>query len=58
VVSLQPLDATATISGTSSVVSGQVGTLIPTASGGTDILVYTVNGGGSDDGVYVRGFGP
>jgi hypothetical protein len=41
-----------------SVVSGQVGSLMPTASGGTDILIYTVNGGGTDDGVYVRGFGP
>ena len=39
-------------------VSGQVGAFTTLASGGTDILVYTVNGGGNDDGIYVRGFGP
>ena len=38
------------------VVSGQVGSLaVPP---GTDMLVYSVNGGGDDDGIYVRGFGP
>ena len=38
------------------VVSGQVGSLaVPT---GTDMLVYSVNGGGNDDGIYVRGFTP
>jgi hypothetical protein len=60
VATLQPLDATGSVSSSSpaTVVSGQVGSLIPTASGGADILVYTVNGGGTDDGVYVRGFGP
>jgi hypothetical protein len=39
-------------------VSGQVGTLIVSSSTTTDMLVYTVNGGGNADGVYVRGFGP
>jgi hypothetical protein len=39
-------------------VSGQVGFWAVTASAGSDIVVYTVNGGGNDDGVYVRGFGP
>jgi hypothetical protein len=38
------------------VVSGQVGSL--TVPAGTDMLVYSVNGGGNDDGVYVRPFGP
>ena len=38
------------------VVSGQVGSLaVPP---GTDMLVYSVNGGGNDDGIYVRGFTP
>ena len=38
------------------VVSGQVGSLaVPT---GTDMLVYSVNGGGDDDGIYVRPFSP
>jgi hypothetical protein len=41
-----------------SAVSGGVGSLIALASGTTDILVYTVNNGGNEDGVYVRGFGP
>ena len=40
------------------VVGGQVGTLIVASSATTDMLVYTVNGGGNADGVYVRGFGP
>jgi len=39
-------------------VSGQVGFWATTASAGADIVIYTVNGGGNDDGVYVRGFGP
>jgi hypothetical protein len=39
-------------------ISGQVGGWFSTASAGTDIVVYTVNGGGNDDGIYVRGFGP
>jgi hypothetical protein len=38
------------------VVSGQVGSLV--VPQGTDMLVYSVNGGGADDGIYVRGFGP
>jgi hypothetical protein len=38
------------------VVSGQVGSLfVPPA---TDMLVYSVNAGGDDDGIYVRGFSP
>jgi hypothetical protein len=41
-----------------SVVSGQVGTLMVASSTTTDMLIYTVNGGGNADGVYVRGFGP
>jgi hypothetical protein len=39
-------------------VSGQVGSFATAASGAADIVVYTVNGGGTGDGVYVRGFGP
>ena len=39
-------------------VSGQVGTFTSTSSGGADLVVYTVNGGGNDDGVYVKSFGP
>ena len=38
--------------------SRQVGSLAVAGSGGVDTVIYTVNGGGSDDGVYVRGFGP
>jgi hypothetical protein len=38
------------------VVSGQVGSLV--VPSGTDMLVYSVNGGGDDDGVYVRAIGP
>jgi hypothetical protein len=57
-LNLQPIDGTQALSGAASVVSGQVGTLATTASGGADIAVYTVNGGGTDDGVYVRAFGP
>jgi hypothetical protein len=41
-----------------SMVSGEVGAFSTLVSAGTDIIVYTVNGGGNDDGVYVRGFGP
>jgi len=41
-----------------SMISGQVGFFAVTASAGADIVVYTVNGGGNDDGVYVRAFGP
>jgi hypothetical protein len=43
-------------------ISGQVATfavlpvVVPT--GGADAVVYTVNAGGNDDGVYVRPFGP
>jgi len=40
-----------------SMISGQVGAFTTVTSGGADIVVYTVNGGGNDDGVYVRGFG-
>jgi len=39
-------------------VSGQVRTFTSTWYGGADIVIYTVNGGSSDDGVYVRAFGP
>ena len=35
------------------VVSGAVGSLMVTPSGGDDLIVYTVNGGSNDDGVYV-----
>jgi hypothetical protein len=38
--------------------SRQVRSLAVAASGGVDTLIYTVSGGGSDDGVYVKGFGP
>jgi hypothetical protein len=38
--------------------SRQVGSLAVAASGGVDTVIYTVSGGGSDDGVYVKGFGP
>jgi hypothetical protein len=41
-----------------SMISGRVGAFATLASGGTDIVVYTVNGGGNEDGVYIRGFGP
>jgi hypothetical protein len=60
VVTLVPLDTTAALSPSTAaiVVSGQVGSLMPVAAGATDLLIYTVNGGGTDDGVYVRGFGP
>jgi hypothetical protein len=40
------------------VVSGGVGSLMVTPAGGADLLVYTVNSGGNDDGAYVRAFGP
>ena len=30
----------------------------PATAGGADVVVYTVNAGGNDDGVYVRAFGP
>ncbi|HEY7376026.1 MAG TPA: hypothetical protein VIF57_27950 [Polyangia bacterium] len=39
-------------------VSGRVASFATSAAGGADIVVYTVNAGGNDDGVYVRGFGP
>ncbi len=41
-----------------STVSGQVGTFTVVSSGATDSIVYTVNAGGNEDGVYVRSFGP
>jgi len=40
------------------VVSGQVGSLWLASSGDLGIVAYSVNGGGNDDGVYVRAFGP
>jgi hypothetical protein len=40
------------------VISSQVGSLWPVTSGTTDIVVYSVNGGGTTDGIYVRPFGP
>ena len=39
-------------------ISAQVRTWMVLPAGGADVVVYTVNGGGSDDGVYVRAFGP
>ena len=39
-------------------ISRQVGTFIVTAAQTFDLVVYTVNGGSNDDGLYVRSFGP
>jgi hypothetical protein len=39
-------------------ISAQVRTWMVLPAGGADVVVYTVNGGGNDDGVYVRAFGP
>jgi hypothetical protein len=39
-------------------VSGQVGTFTVVSSGAADSIVYTVNAGGNEDGVYVRSFAP
>ena len=39
-------------------ISGLVGTFMVLPTGGADVVVYSVNGGGNDDGMYVRGFGP
>jgi len=39
-------------------ISGQVGTFVVVPAGASDLVVYTVDGGGNDDGVYVRGFAP
>jgi hypothetical protein len=54
----QNLSAGALSTDPPSLVSGQVGSFAFTAVGGVDIVVYTVNGGGNDDGTYVRSFGP
>jgi hypothetical protein len=39
-------------------ISRQVGTLHRHARQTFDLVVYTVNGGSNDDGVYIRSFGP
>jgi len=39
-------------------ISGSVGTFAVVPSGTTDVITYSVNAGGNDDGIYVRGFGP
>jgi hypothetical protein len=39
-------------------ISSWAGSFASTASAGTDIVLYTVNNGSNDDGVYVRSFGP
>jgi hypothetical protein len=39
-------------------ISGSVGTFVVLPTGAADAVVYTVDGGGNEDGVYVRGFGP
>jgi len=39
-------------------VSGEVGGFTVVSSGGGDAVIYAVESGRSDDGVYVRGFGP
>ena len=39
-------------------VSGGVGTFTTVPLGGLDALVYTVDSGGNEDGVYVKSFGP
>jgi hypothetical protein len=39
-------------------ISRQVGTFIVTSAPTFDAVVYTVNGGSNDDGVYIRSFGP
>ena len=53
---LAALAATATLPAIPpSVVSGQVGSLAVPRPAAPTSLVYTVNGGGNDDGVYVRG---
>jgi len=52
------LAAGAVAAGPATTVSGQVGTFVVVPAGATDLVVYTVDGGGNDDGVYVRGFGP
>src|SRR5262245_26376885 len=55
---VQNLAAGALSSDPASMVSGQVGSFAVTATPGFDIIVYTVNGGGNDDGTYVKSFGP
>jgi hypothetical protein len=39
-------------------ISSWAGSWASTASAGADILVYTVDSGSNDDGVYVRSYGP
>ena len=39
-------------------VSGDVGGYTVVSSAGVDAVIYTVENAGSDDGVYVRAFGP
>jgi hypothetical protein len=41
-----------------SLMSRNTGSFAVTSSAGSDIVVYTVNGGANDDGVYIRTFGP
>jgi hypothetical protein len=55
---VQNLSAGALSTDPASLVSGQVGSWAVTTTAGSDVIVYTVNGGGNDDGAYVRSFGP
>jgi len=55
---VQNLAAGALSTDPASMVSGQVGSFAVTTSAGLDVIVYTVNGGGNDDGAYVKTFGP
>jgi len=55
---VQNLSAGAISTDPASMVSGQVGSWAVTTSAGSDVIVYTVNGGGNDDGAYVKTFGP
>jgi hypothetical protein len=54
---MRPVASGALTADPAALVSGQVGSLTVAPAGGADVLVYTVNGGGNDDGVYVRAFG-
>jgi hypothetical protein len=55
---VQNLSAGALSTDPASMVSGQVGSWAVTTAAGSDVIVYTVNGGGNDDGAYVKTFGP
>jgi hypothetical protein len=39
-------------------ISAQVGSFVVTSAATSDVVLYTVNGGSNDDGVYIRSFGP